>query len=210
VIKEEVTRMHDLAEQYLLLARLSTLPREPEDLGAFLEGFSLEMQARLTAFGITLRLEGTADLAPVALHRRAFRRTLLDLFNHALEGIPRGGTITLGAQRTATDVRLEISALGTGIPPEQLLHLLNPTPSIEPNGMGLGLYGAREIITAHGGTIEVISEPGTATTVTVTLPLLSPAAPSERCWIDGLVAYMRPNSTSMSTMARITLSRALG
>lgn len=177
VIKEEVTRMHDLIEQYLLLARLSTLPREPEDLGAFLEGFSLEMQARLVAFGITLRLEGTADLAPVALHRRAFRRALLDLFNHALEGMPRGGTITLRAQPTATDVRLEISALGTGIAPEQLAQLLSSTPSLEPNGMGLGLYGAREIITAHGGTIEVISEPGTATTFTMTLPLLSPATP---------------------------------
>jgi PAS domain S-box-containing protein len=177
VIKEEVTRMHDLAEQYLLLARLSTLPREPEDLGAVLEGFSLEMRARLAALGITLRLEGTADLAPVALHRRAFRRALLDLFNHALEGMPCGGTITLRTQPTATDVRLEISALGTGIAPEQLSQLLSSTPSLEPNGMGLGLYGAREVITAHGGTIEVSSAPGTATTFTVTLPLLLPPTP---------------------------------
>ncbi len=177
VIKEEVTRMHDLAEQYLLLARLSTLPREREDLGAFLEGFRLEMQARLAALGISLRFGGPAGLAPVALHRRAFRRALLDLFNHALEGLPRGGTIALHAQCTATDVRLEISVMGAGISPEQLSQLLSSTPSIEPNGMGLGLYGAREIVIAHGGTIEVISEPGTGTTFTVTLPLLSPAAP---------------------------------
>jgi PAS domain S-box-containing protein len=176
VIKEEVTRMHDLAEQYFLLARLATLPREPEDLGAFLEAFGLEMQTRLAARGITMRLEGTAELGRVALHKRAFRRALLDVFNHALEAMPRGDTISLHAQRTATDVRVEIRASGTGIPPEQLSRLLSLTPSIQPNGMGLGLYGAREIIAAHGGTVEVANEPGTGTIFTMALPLLIPEA----------------------------------
>jgi PAS domain S-box-containing protein len=172
VIKEEVTRMHDLAEQYLLLARLSTMPREPEELAAFLEAFGLEMQPRLAARGITMRLEGIAELGRVALHKRTFRRALLDVCNHTLEGMPHGGTISLHAQRTATDVRVEIRATGTGIPPEQLARLFSPTPSIQPDGMGLGLYGTREIIAAHGGTIEVANEPGTGTTFTMVLPAL--------------------------------------
>jgi two-component system, NtrC family, sensor histidine kinase HydH len=173
VIKEEVSRMHDLAEQYLLLARLSALPYEPEDLGAFLEAFGLEIQPRLAARGITMRLEGTTELGQVALHKRAFRRALLDVFNQVLEGMPLGGTISLHAQRTATDVRVRIRTTGTGIPPERLSRLFSPTPNIQPNGMGLGLYGAREIIAAHGGSIEVANEPGTSTTFTIALPSLT-------------------------------------
>jgi PAS domain S-box-containing protein len=172
VIKEEVTRMHDLTEQYLLLARLSTVPREPEELAAFLEAFALEIQTRLAARDITMRWEGTAELGRVALHKRAFRRALLDLFNYTLEGMPHGGTISMQAQRTATEIRVEIHATGTGISPEQLSRLFNPAPSIQPDGIGLGLYGAREIIAAHGGTIEVANEPGTGTTFTIMLPAL--------------------------------------
>jgi two-component system sensor histidine kinase HydH len=177
VMKEEVTRMHDLAEQCLILARLSTLPREPEDLRAFLEAFCLEMQARLAPRGLTLQCEGVGDLGHVALHKGAFRRALLDLFNHSLQAIPSGGIMTLSAQRFGTEVRLEIRATGADIPPEKVTQLFSPKVSIQPEGLGLGLYGVREIVTAHGGTIEVSGEPGAATTFTVTLPSLTPTAP---------------------------------
>jgi two-component system sensor histidine kinase AtoS len=171
-IKEEVSRLHDLVQQYLSLARLPELRREPLDLGAYLKAFGQEMQERLEARNIALRLEGISKVGWVALHRNSFRRVLLNLFNNALEAMPQGGILTLRAGCTADRVCLAVSDTGCGIPAAQVPLLFSPFHSTKPEGTGLGLYLAREIIAAHQGEITVTSAPGVGTTFTVLLPLL--------------------------------------
>jgi PAS domain S-box-containing protein len=173
-IKDEVTRLHDLVQQYLSLARLSDLPREPVELRTFLDAFGAEMQERLVGRGITLQLEGESDLGQVALHQNSFRRMLLNVLNNAIEAMPHGGVLTVHGQRQAHRARLEISDTGYGIPPEQLPLLFSPLHTTKPEGTGLGLYLVREIVAAHQGDITVNSEPGVGTTFTLTLPLLEP------------------------------------
>jgi two-component system sensor histidine kinase HydH len=165
--------LHDLVQQYLSLARLPELRREPVDLGAYLKSFCQEMQERLEARGIALRLEGLGRAGWVALHQNSFRRVLLNLFNNALEAMPQGGILTLYAQCTADRIRLAVSDTGHGIPPEQVPLLFSPFHSTKPDGTGLGLYLAREIIAAHQGEITVTSAPDVGTTFTVLLPLLT-------------------------------------
>jgi signal transduction histidine kinase len=53
VIREEVGRVDDLIQQYFWLVRLPDLERQPEDLGVYIDAFALEMQAFVTARGIT-------------------------------------------------------------------------------------------------------------------------------------------------------------
>ncbi|GIX47248.1 MAG: hypothetical protein KatS3mg131_1459 [Candidatus Tectimicrobiota bacterium] len=169
-IKEEVTRLYDLAQQYLSLARLPELPREPVDFAAYLQAFCRELQPRLAERGVVLRLESDAPLGTVALHGSSFRRLLLNLSHNALEAMPQGGTLSLRAWATATHVFLAISDSGCGIPPEHLPLLFSPFHSTKPEGTGLGLYLVREIIRAHGGEIEVASTLGVGTTFTLRLP----------------------------------------
>lgn len=173
-IKEEVTRLHDLVQQYLSLARLSDLPREPVDLRAYLDVFGAEAQDRLKGRGITLQLKGDSDWGQVALHQNSFRRVLLNLLNNAVEAMPHGGVLTVRGQCLADRVCLEISDTGCGIPPEQLPLLFSPLHTTKPEGTGLGLYLVREIVVAHQGDITVSSEPGVGTTFTLTLLPLEP------------------------------------
>jgi signal transduction histidine kinase len=173
-IKEEVSRLHDLVQQYLSLARLSDLRREPVHLGGYLETFGQEMLERLVARDITLHLEGTAEGVYVALHTNSFRRVLLNLLNNALEAMPRGGTLALGVRRQADHALLEVRDTGCGIPAEQVPLLFSPFHTTKPEGTGLGLYLVREIVTAHQGDITVTSTLGCGTTFTVRLPLLGP------------------------------------
>ena len=172
-IKEEVARLHDLAQQYLSLARLPELRCEPVDLGAYLKAFCQEMQERLEARGICLCLEGLGNVGRVALHQNSFRRVLLNLLNNALEAMPQGGTLTIRAHCTADRVCLAVGDTGCGIPPAQVPLLFSPFHSTKSEGTGLGLYLAREIIAAHRGEITVTSAPGVGTTFTVLLPLLT-------------------------------------
>jgi two-component system sensor histidine kinase AtoS len=178
IIKEEVARLHELVQQYLSLAHLSRLRCEPIELGAYLEKFCAEMQERVAVRDIVLQVEGSGDLGQVALHMNSFRRVLLNLLNNAVEAMPQGGTFTLHGQRSAEAVCLEASDTGCGIRPEDLPLLFSPLHTTKPEGTGLGLYLAREIVTAHGGDITVTSTPGMGTTFTITLPLLATASPA--------------------------------
>ena len=89
---------------------------------------------------------------------------------NAEQAMPEGGTLTLIAQRDGDGVRLDVIDTGCGIPADQLPKLFRPFHTTKTNGHGLGLAIARKIITAHGGTIDVQSEPGRGTKFTIRLP----------------------------------------
>ena len=178
VIKEEVTRLHDLVQQYLSLARLSNLQREPLDLSAYLMRFCDDIEGDLQIRGIALRRVALEGLGGVALHANSFRRVLLNLVNNAVEAMPNGGALTLSGRVQCDAVRLDLTDSGCGIPPEQMGMLFSPLHTTKPEGTGLGLYLAREIVAAHEGEIEVASEPGMGATFTITLPRLAAEASS--------------------------------
>jgi two-component system sensor histidine kinase HydH len=173
VIKEEVTRLHELAQQYLSLARLSNLQREPTDFSVYLLAFCEEMQGDLEVRGIALQHGSLDGLGHVALHHNSFRRVLINLFNNAVEAMPQGGALTLAGHLELDAVRLELTDTGCGVPPEQMALLFSPLHTTKPEGTGLGLYLVQEIVSAHDGEIAVASELGVGTTFTITLPRLA-------------------------------------
>lgn len=173
IIKEEVSRLHELVQQYLSLARLSNLQREPVDFSLYLTTFCEEIQGDLNVRGIALRRASLEGLGAVALHPNSFRRVLLNLFNNAVEAMPDGGSLTLVGHPQADAVCLELTDTGCGIAPEQMALLFSPLHTTKLEGTGLGLYLVREIVSAHDGDIAVTSEPGVGTTFTITLPRLA-------------------------------------
>ena len=73
-VKTQLTRLDNLVQDYLSLARIASLQREPTDMGAFVDMF-LQEGARRWPGGVTLLREGPASLGPVALHTITFRRS---------------------------------------------------------------------------------------------------------------------------------------
>jgi PAS domain S-box-containing protein len=170
-IKTEVTRLHDLMQDYLSLARLPNLPRESEDLGALVEAFTQEMQAQLAVRGVTLNLEGFDDFGEFPLHKSLFRRTLVNILRRLMDVMPRGGTLTLSGRRSASHLYLSIRDSGKGIPSAAWAAFSASMQAANPEAIDLSVYVAREIIAAHGGEVAVTHEPGRGTACTVTLPL---------------------------------------
>jgi len=169
-IKTEVSRLHDLIEDYLSLARLASLQREGADLGTFVKALAQDMEELVTSRGITLSLCGLGSLGKVAFHPNTLRRALVNLMQNALDAMPEGGRLTLRGQGTAAHVCLEICDTGVGIPEDELPLIFEPLHTTKPEGTGLGLYLVQEIVAAHDGRIAVRSVPGSGTTFTLTLP----------------------------------------
>ena len=111
-----------------------------------------------------------------AVPRFAFDRDQLTqvLWNVALNGVEAmdgRGRLSLEVARQNGDVALAVSDTGPGIPRERLPRVFEPFYSGKPNGSGLGLTIAERIVAAHGGRIEIDSEPGRGTRVTMLFPL---------------------------------------
>jgi signal transduction histidine kinase len=101
-----------------------------------------------------------------------------NLLGNAFKFCRRGDRITVRARAGGHGVQFEVADTGPGIPPAERRHIFEPYWSAERNGTkgtGLGLFIARGMVEAHGGTLSVDSEPGRGTTFRFTLPI-APAA----------------------------------
>jgi signal transduction histidine kinase len=101
-------------------------------------------------------------------------QVLLNLLGNAIEHAPRSASIDVTVRRAGRTAELEVVDHGDGIPADRLPRLFEAYGRLGQSrrtGLGLGLYLAREIVTAHGGQIDVSSIPGEGVTVTVRLPL---------------------------------------
>jgi signal transduction histidine kinase len=173
-IKINLARLDDLVQDYLTLARVTTLHREVQDLGRAVQAWGTEMQQEIRGRGVTIAMQGLAELGPVAFHANTLRRAFLNLVQNAADAMPQGGTVTLAGQNTATQVQLRVHDTGCGIPANLLQQVFEPLYTTKPGGTGLGLYIVQEIITAHGGQITVESVEGQGTMFTITLPRALP------------------------------------
>ncbi|MCX5976810.1 MAG: PAS domain S-box protein [Coprothermobacterota bacterium] len=120
------------------------------------------------------------ELPPILLDREAISRLVENLVINAVKFSPRRGLITLGAKLEGDHACLTISDQGPGIATEEITSLFQPfqrSPEAVRSGVqgtGLGLYVSKMIAEAHGGSVELESQPGQGTTVRVRLPLHAP------------------------------------
>jgi signal transduction histidine kinase len=98
------------------------------------------------------------------------RQALENVVRNAVEATPEGGHVVITVRSRADRHEIEVTDTGCGIPPEDLPRLFDLYFTTKKDGTGVGLAVTQQIVTAHGGTIEVDSEPGRGTRMTVKLP----------------------------------------
>jgi signal transduction histidine kinase len=148
----------------------------PMDLGRLCREVVDEMRAGYPTR--TLPYEARGDLAgewdPARL-----RQVVSNLLGNAVQHGRGTGPVELTARGEGPEVVLAVHNGGAAIPPDALPTIFDPlvrgsSPELQrqrrPGSIGLGLYIAREVVTAHGGTIDVTSSAGAGTVFTVHLP----------------------------------------
>ena len=92
------------------------------------------------------------------------------MIENALLQTPPGGTITLTARRALSEVQLQVSDTGRGIPFHVQAHIFDRFVGRDRGGPGLGLALVKALIELHGGWVALESEPGQGATFTCHLP----------------------------------------
>ncbi|HQS68437.1 MAG TPA: PAS-domain containing protein [Novosphingobium sp.] len=179
-ILSSVERLGEQIENVLDLSQseAGTLPlaREQVELFPLLTDVVNERAERLTAAGLTLDLRGDKSAGKVTGDARRMRRAFGQLVDNAIAATPEGGRILVeAARKKGGGVQIVVSDNGRGMETAIQARALEGL-KVSADGktverrQGLGLPLVRQLVEAHGGTLELMSEPGLGTSAIVVLP----------------------------------------
>jgi signal transduction histidine kinase len=167
-----INNLLDLARLEHGRAQLKLQPERPAEL---LRSAAEAFQPRADDRGVELGVEAPADLPAVAADADQLQHALQNLLDNALAHTPQGGRITLAAQAGDGRVVFSVTDTGSGIAAEYLPFIFEKyyrvPGDVVPGGSGLGLAIVREIVTAHGGTVQCESRVGDETVFRLSLPV---------------------------------------
>ncbi|WP_374419047.1 sensor histidine kinase [Novosphingobium arvoryzae] len=169
---EQIESVLDLSQSE---AGMLPLAREEVDLFPLLTKLVEDRAARLKDGGLTLDLRGAKGVGRIMGDRRRLARALGHVLDNAISATPPGGRILVELAARKGKARVVISDNGPGMDGPTLARALEGL-KLSADGkaverrQGLGLPLARQLIEAHGGTLELMSQPGQGTAAIIDLP----------------------------------------
>ena len=188
-IVDESDRLSRLIGDLLQLAASDStglvLDRQPVDLAAIATDTARQSEALAVERGVALRTLSpeAGDVTLVSGDRDRLTQLLLILLDNAFAHSPERATVTVGVRPSGRTVVMTVADEGPGIPSADRLRIFEPfarLPGVardRAGGTGLGLAIARQIVTAHDGTIGVDDTPGGGARFVVTLPAIGTPRP---------------------------------
>ena len=191
VVTPDAATIHSLHEETALLSRLvddlqelalaearalKMLPRA-EDIAQLIYQTVAGMRVQAGTKEISVAIDLPGKLPSVNIDAHRISQVLRNLLENAIVHTGNGGRITLTAERHDNRVQVSVTDTGEGIPAEDLPNIFERFYRVDKSrtratgGSGLGLTIAKRLVEAHGGQIEVQSEPGRGSRFTFTLPV---------------------------------------
>ena len=181
IVYRNATRLQDLANDLLTLARLESgsieMELRPLDLCGLLAELREELQPAARKRGLEIRLDCGRALEVRADELR-LHQALGNLLGNAIKFSRQDDRVALRALGRDGEVLIEVSDQGVGIPADEVPRLnerfYRASTAGDAQGTGLGLAITEEIVERHGGSLEVESEVGAGSTFRIRLPRVQP------------------------------------
>jgi signal transduction histidine kinase len=180
VVNRNAERLLRLVNDFLFVERVEAgklqLQSSELDLAEIVRRSVTQAEPWAAAAGLSLTCESESVL-PTSGDKSRLAQLLDHLVANAIKFTPDGGNVRVSLARVADVARLEVSDTGIGISADDQKHLFERffrTSAVGEQqipGSGLGLYIARAIAEAHGGSISVASETGRGTAFRIEVPI---------------------------------------
>ncbi|MGE4249297.1 MAG: ATP-binding protein [Parvibaculaceae bacterium] len=170
----QLRQAKDILERLRDFVSRGTLRPASTDLGALTRKVVALAEDDARAHGVTVRLEA-ASMPLVTVDALQLEQALINVINNAIDAAAEAdqppGSVTVRVTAMDQGVRIEIADNGPGVSEVVAKHLFEPFVTTKPGGMGLGLALSRELIGAHGGTIDWERTRPDGARFTIELPL---------------------------------------
>ncbi|HEX8988912.1 MAG TPA: HAMP domain-containing sensor histidine kinase [Rhodocyclaceae bacterium] len=162
--------LEHLIQDMLLFARGEVLGRETFTVGELVAELAHTFEPLARSRGVHFEVASDHAEASVTGNRKALAGALTNLLENALQAVDASnGRIVLAVRRTESHWLFSVKDNGRGMAPDVVARLFQPFFTTRHEGTGLGLAIARGVARAHGGGIDVVSEPGAGTEFLMTI-----------------------------------------
>ena len=168
IVLRESDRLNGIIRNFLEYARPAPLSREAVNAAEILDKVLVLLEHAPLPAAIKIVRVFPAEIR-FSLDAQQFRQAIWNLCLNAVEAMPDGGELTVAAARRGEGLEISVEDTGIGIGAAELTEIFEPFFSTKTGGSGLGLALVHRIVTDHGGRVDVRSEVGLGTTVTLTL-----------------------------------------
>lgn len=172
----QLRRLERLIQDVLLFARGESIGRDVIEAGDLLAEAAQTVEPLMREHGLEFAVNDACQGATIVGSRKALFGALVNLLENAMQAMPGGGKICLSGNRRGDLLAIGVRDSGPGISLETQSRIFEPFFTTKGQGTGLGLAIALGVARAHGGTIDLVSEPGEGAEFVLTLPV----APAER------------------------------
>ncbi len=184
-LRREVDRLRGILQDFLDYAGELRLDRRELDVNQLLAELVDFFLPQAQGQGVRLRAELSADPLRASVDERAFKQSVLNLMLNAVQAMaqpdaaadatPRAKELIVRTQRIHDSagkgtLSVQVIDTGPGIPADKLPRIFEPYFTTKPGGSGLGLPTTRRLIEAHGGRLDVHTDPGRGTAFTISIP----------------------------------------
>jgi signal transduction histidine kinase len=169
--------LHELIGDVFDMAKIEAgrreLEREPIDCVSEIKEALTLISLRANTNGVTTKLRQDNELGALFADRRAFKQILLNIISNAVKFTPRGGKVTVQVRSSGRDGILQVIDTGVGIAEDDLKKLGTPffraNREVSAEGTGLGLALTMSLVELHGWQLDLASQRGGGTTVTIAM-----------------------------------------
>ncbi len=170
-IRDQVTTLDALTEEYLAFARFPKAHFEEESINQLVEELAAFIRPVADRQGLTMRVETDPAVPMMEIDRTLLRLAIHNLVKNGLEALSRGGALTISSRALGDTVEIAVADTGPGIAPEVAPRVFEQFFTTKPQGTGLGLAISRQIIEEHGGDLRWANRPGGGAVFTIRLPV---------------------------------------
>ena len=174
---EGIAKIEFLLKSLTSFNLFETVSLKCASLSSFLDNFVAMARADFLAKGIKIKSVLSPGAEYACMDERAFNHALLNIFANAADavsGVPEP-EITLKTFRVGGMVSVMVEDNGRGMNARQMRDLFKPFHTSKPKGTGLGLVIVKKMVSKMQGSVEITSEEGKGTIVSLFLPVCSPA-----------------------------------
>lgn len=168
--KSELNRLMSTVQRMLDFYRPGAASPSDVDLHGLIDYVLNLMAKQLEKQGVHLKTDIPEKLPSVRAVGSQVQQVLINLILNSSDAMPEGGELKISARALKDGVEILLTDSGPGIPADHQAHIFEPFFSTKDGGTGLGLTVSYNIITAHGGALELASHNGPGACFRVYLP----------------------------------------